>query len=78
VRHLLIIPNNSRDGCRSPRSDNPRHHPHYCFVLYERYLAKYPMVPGTLFKGQRVMTLAFVIAFVAGKLSKVEPYFSKY
>ena len=28
----------------------------------------YPMVPKAIFKGQRVVALAFVIVFVAGKL----------
>ena len=36
------------------------------FIVYEAYFAKYPMVPGDIFKGQRIMTLSFVIAFIAG------------
>lgn len=37
------------------------------WIVYEVRFAKYPMVPGALFKGQRVMTLSFIIAFVAGE-----------
>ncbi|KAL6712287.1 hypothetical protein ACN47E_000164 [Coniothyrium glycines] len=36
------------------------------WVLYEWKFAKYPMVPGELFKGQRIVGLAYVVAFAAG------------
>lgn len=36
------------------------------FPLWEVYGTKYPMVPWAIFKGQRVVALAFVIVFIAG------------
>ncbi|ORX96497.1 fungal trichothecene efflux pump [Clohesyomyces aquaticus] len=36
------------------------------WVLYEWKGARHPMVPGELFKGQRIVGLAYVIAFAAG------------
>lgn len=36
------------------------------WVVYEWKFAKYPMVPGELFKGQRIVGLAYVVAFAAG------------
>lgn len=38
----------------------------FTWVIYEAKLAKYPMIPSELFKGQRVVALAFAVAFVAG------------
>jgi hypothetical protein len=35
-------------------------------VVYEWKFARYPMIPGELFKGQRIVALAYVIAFAAG------------
>lgn len=34
--------------------------------MYEWKFARHPMVPGELFKGQRIVGLAYVIAFAAG------------
>ena len=36
------------------------------WIVYEWKFAKYPMVPGELFKGQRIVGLAYVVAFAAG------------
>ncbi|KAH7384489.1 major facilitator superfamily domain-containing protein [Pyrenochaeta sp. MPI-SDFR-AT-0127] len=36
------------------------------WVVYEWKFAKYPMIPGELFKGQRIVALAYVVAFAAG------------
>lgn len=36
------------------------------WVVYEWKFARHPMVPGELFKGQRIVGLAYVIAFAAG------------
>jgi hypothetical protein len=36
------------------------------WVVYERKFARHPMVPGELFKGQRIVGLAYVVAFAAG------------
>jgi hypothetical protein len=36
------------------------------WVVYEWKFARYPMVPGELFKGQRIVGLAYVVAFAAG------------
>lgn len=36
------------------------------WVVYEWKFARHPMVPGELFKGQRIVGLAYVIAFTAG------------
>jgi hypothetical protein len=36
------------------------------WVLWEWKVAKYPMVPGALFKGQRIVALAYFVAFAAG------------
>lgn len=38
----------------------------FTWVVYEAKFAKYPMVPKELFMGQRVVALAFGVAFVAG------------
>lgn len=38
----------------------------FAWVYYEAKIAKYPMVPPELFKGQRVVSLAFAVAFIAG------------
>ncbi|CAO2655668.1 Nn.00g044710.m01.CDS01 [Neocucurbitaria sp. VM-36] len=35
------------------------------WIVYEWKFAKYPMVPGELFKGQRIVGLAYVVAFAA-------------
>jgi hypothetical protein len=35
-------------------------------VVYEAKYAPYPMVPGELFSGQRIVALAYIIAFSAG------------
>lgn len=37
------------------------------FPAWEIWGAKNPMVPSVIFKGQRVVALAFAIVFVAGK-----------
>lgn len=42
----------------------------FAFVAWEVLGTKKPMVPGEIFKGQRVVALALVIVFVAGKLHK--------
>ncbi|CCT69545.1 related to MFS drug efflux pump [Fusarium fujikuroi] len=36
------------------------------FCVWEAKFAKFPMVPGDLFKGQRVVAVAFLVAFVGG------------
>jgi len=36
------------------------------WVVWEWKFAAYPMVPGELFKGQRIVGLAYVVAFAAG------------
>ena len=36
------------------------------WIIYEAKVAKYPMVPPELFKGQRVVSLSFAVAFIAG------------
>ncbi|KAH7083029.1 major facilitator superfamily domain-containing protein [Paraphoma chrysanthemicola] len=36
------------------------------WVIYEAKFARHPMVPGELFKGQRIVGLAYVVAFAAG------------
>ena len=36
------------------------------FVIWEAKFAKYPMVPSALFKGQRIVALAYATAFVGG------------
>ncbi|KAH8725112.1 major facilitator superfamily domain-containing protein [Phaeosphaeriaceae sp. PMI808] len=36
------------------------------WVVYEWKFARHPMVPGEFFKGQRIVGLAYVIAFAAG------------
>lgn len=36
------------------------------WIVYEAKFARHPMVPGELFKGQRIVGLAYVIAFAAG------------
>lgn len=36
------------------------------WVVYEWKFARHPMVPGELFKGQRIVGLAYVVAFAAG------------
>lgn len=36
------------------------------WIIWEWKFAKYPMVPRELFSGQRIVGLAFFIAFVAG------------
>jgi hypothetical protein len=36
------------------------------WILYEAKFARHPMVPGELFKGQRIVGLAYVVAFAAG------------
>ncbi|CAG5158691.1 uncharacterized protein ALTATR162_LOCUS5208 [Alternaria atra] len=36
------------------------------WVLYEAKYAPYPMVPSELFSGQRIVALAYVVAFAAG------------
>ena len=36
------------------------------FPLWEWKGPKYPMVPGAIFKGQRVVTMSYIIVFVAG------------
>ncbi|KAK3717409.1 hypothetical protein LTR37_005798 [Vermiconidia calcicola] len=36
------------------------------WVVWEAKFAKHPMVPGELFKGQRVVALSYAVAFVAG------------
>lgn len=36
------------------------------WVVWEAKFAKYPMIPGALFQGQRIVTLAYATAFVAG------------
>ncbi|KIV98796.1 uncharacterized protein PV09_09448 [Verruconis gallopava] len=36
------------------------------WIIYEWKFAKHPMVPGGLFQKQRVVALAYVVAFVAG------------
>jgi hypothetical protein len=36
------------------------------FVVWEAKFARYPMVPGELFKGQRIVALAYATAFVGG------------
>jgi hypothetical protein len=36
------------------------------WVIYEWKFAPYPMIPHELFKGQRIVALAYVIAFAAG------------
>lgn len=38
----------------------------FSWIIYEWKFAKYPMVPGELFKGQRIVGLAYVVAFAAG------------
>jgi hypothetical protein len=45
------------------------------WVVYEWKFARHPMVPGELFKGQRIVGLAYVIAFAAGmNFFSVSPY----
>lgn len=36
------------------------------WIVWEWKFAPYPMVPGELFKGQRIVGLAYVVAFAAG------------
>ncbi|KAH7093263.1 major facilitator superfamily domain-containing protein [Paraphoma chrysanthemicola] len=36
------------------------------WIVYEAKFARHPMVPGELFKGQRIVGLAYVVAFAAG------------
>jgi len=36
------------------------------WVVWEAKFAPYPMVPGAIFKGQRIVALAYVLAFVGG------------
>ncbi len=36
------------------------------WVLWETKFAKFPMVPGRIFRGQKIMAMAFFTAFVAG------------
>ena len=36
------------------------------FIVWEWKVAKYPMVPGALFAGQRVVAMALAVAFIAG------------
>jgi MFS family permease len=36
------------------------------FVAYEFTVPKYPMVPSIIFRGQRVVLLAYVVVFIAG------------
>lgn len=36
------------------------------WIVWEAKFAKYPMVPGALFKGQRIVALAYATAFVGG------------
>lgn len=36
------------------------------WVVYEWKFARHPMIPGELFKGQRIVALAYVVAFAAG------------
>lgn len=36
------------------------------FVVWEYRFARFPMVPRELFKGQRIVGVAFVVAFVGG------------
>ncbi|KAI1612526.1 putative major facilitator superfamily transporter [Exophiala viscosa] len=36
------------------------------FVVWEWKFAKYPMIPGEMFRGQKIVALAFCVAFVAG------------
>lgn len=38
----------------------------FTWVIWEWKFAKHPMIPGELFKGQRVVGLSFGVAFVAG------------
>lgn len=37
-----------------------------CWVVWEAKFAPYPMVPGALFRGQRIVALAYATAFVGG------------
>jgi hypothetical protein len=37
------------------------------FVVYEFKFARYPMIPKELFRGQNIVAMAFVVAFVSGK-----------
>jgi uncharacterized membrane protein len=39
------------------------------FVIWEWKFAPYPMVPHEMFSGQRIVAVAYVVAFVAGKCS---------
>lgn len=36
------------------------------FVVWELKFAKFPMVPGRVFRGQKIIGMAFCTAFVAG------------
>lgn len=36
------------------------------WIVWEWKFAPYPMVPSELFKGQRIVGLAYVVAFAAG------------
>ena len=36
------------------------------WIFYEAKVARHPMVPSELFRGQRVIALAYAVAFVAG------------
>lgn len=38
----------------------------FSFVVWEAKFATHPMVPGRIFRGQRIMGVAFATAFVAG------------
>ena len=36
------------------------------FIIWEWKGARYPMIPSAIFQGQRVVTLVYIVAFVAG------------
>ena len=38
------------------------------FPVYEYFVPEYPMAPGAIFKGQRVVVMAYIIVFIAGML----------
>lgn len=37
-----------------------------CWIVWEAKFATYPMVPGALFRGQRIVALSYATAFVGG------------
>lgn len=37
------------------------------FIVYEWKFARYPMIPHEMFSGQKIVGMAYGIAFVAGK-----------